>query len=232
MPQRTVYASDYALRIAPTDDRDGWQFTRLGSRSWRSWSPTWNRLTSHSSTPRTTSGQRRLTPTCGACGRPRRLLRSSRNGVNGCDGHPASEIGTRDGLPRPLYYVSGKAIYHALSEGVSGKVQRQLHASHGMFTPGQFGMFPEEHSASGIRLYLGSGLRDVNGYDDLFLDCHRPYVVPRFPAARGTELPPDPYKPPPAGAGVLDDNGAAGGRLETTADDALVGNRLPVRRRP
>jgi hypothetical protein len=67
------------------------------------------------------------------------------------------------------YYVSGNAIYHALAEGVSGDVHRQLHASHGMFTPGQFGTFPEEHSESGIRPYLGSGLPDVEAYDDLFL---------------------------------------------------------------
>jgi hypothetical protein len=35
--------------------------------------------------------------------------------------------------------------------------------------PGQFGTFPEEHSQSGIRPYLGSGLPDVESYDDLFL---------------------------------------------------------------
>nr|WP_259372392.1 hypothetical protein [Salinarchaeum sp. IM2453] len=40
---------------------------------------------------------------------------------------------------------------------------------HGMFAPGQFGTFPEEHSQSGIRPYLGSGLPDVESYDDLFL---------------------------------------------------------------
>ena len=38
-----------------------------------------------------------------------------------------------------------------------------------MFVPGQFGTFPEEHTQSGIRPYLGSGLPDVEAYDDLFL---------------------------------------------------------------
>ncbi len=38
-----------------------------------------------------------------------------------------------------------------------------------MFVPGQFGTFPEEHSQSGIRPYLGNGLPDVEAYDDLFL---------------------------------------------------------------
>nr|WP_233565460.1 hypothetical protein [Halorubrum sp. Atlit-26R] len=42
-------------------------------------------------------------------------------------------------------------------------------ASHGVFVPGQFGTFPEEHTQSGIRTYLGSGLPDVDAYDDLFL---------------------------------------------------------------
>ena len=33
----------------------------------------------------------------------------------------------------------------------------------------QFGTFPEEHSQSGVRPSLGSGLPDVEHYDDLFL---------------------------------------------------------------
>ncbi|WP_049923097.1 hypothetical protein [Halopiger djelfimassiliensis] len=67
------------------------------------------------------------------------------------------------------YYVSGNAILHALGQHVSHDVHQHLHASHGMFAPGQFGTFPEEHSQSGIRPYLGSGLPDVESYDDLFL---------------------------------------------------------------
>lgn len=48
VPHRTVYAGeDFALRIAPTNDRDGRPFARLGSRPWRSWTSTWSRLTAH-----------------------------------------------------------------------------------------------------------------------------------------------------------------------------------------
>jgi hypothetical protein len=67
------------------------------------------------------------------------------------------------------YYVSGNAILHALGQQLPHDFHRHLNASHGVFVPGQFGMFPEEHSQSGVRPYLGSGLPDVEGYDDLFL---------------------------------------------------------------
>jgi hypothetical protein len=67
------------------------------------------------------------------------------------------------------YYVSGNAILHALGQHVPYDVHRHLHVSHGLFVPGQFGTFPEAHSQSGNRPYLGSGLPDVERYDDLFL---------------------------------------------------------------
>jgi len=67
------------------------------------------------------------------------------------------------------YYVSGNAIMHALGQQLPHDVHRHLNAGHGVFVPGQFGTFPEEHSQSGIRPYLGSGLPDVEAYDDLFL---------------------------------------------------------------
>jgi len=67
------------------------------------------------------------------------------------------------------YYVSGNAIMHALGQQLPHDVHRHLNASHGVFVPGQFGTFPEEHSQSGIRPYLGSGLPNVEAYDDLFL---------------------------------------------------------------
>ena len=67
------------------------------------------------------------------------------------------------------YYVSGNAILHALGQWLPRDVHQHLHASHGMFVPGQFGIFPEAHSQNGIRPYLGSGLPDVERYDDLFL---------------------------------------------------------------
>ena len=67
------------------------------------------------------------------------------------------------------YYVTGNAILHALGQKVPQDVHQHLHASHGMFVPGQFGTFPDEHSQNGTRPYLGSGLQDIESYDDLFL---------------------------------------------------------------
>ena len=67
------------------------------------------------------------------------------------------------------YYVSGNAIMHALGQQLPHKEHRQLHASHGIFVPGQFGTFPGEHSMDGCRPHLGSSLPDVETYNDLFL---------------------------------------------------------------
>ena len=67
------------------------------------------------------------------------------------------------------YYVSGNAILHALGHQIPHDLHQHIHASHGMFVPGQFGQFPETHSQDGVRPYLGSGLPDVERYDDLFL---------------------------------------------------------------
>ena len=67
------------------------------------------------------------------------------------------------------YYVSGNAILHALGQHLDHETHSAISASHGVFVPGQFGRFPEEHSQSGIQPYLGSGLPDVEAYDDLFL---------------------------------------------------------------
>jgi len=67
------------------------------------------------------------------------------------------------------YYVSGNAILHALGHHLDPETHAELSASHGMFVPGQFGRFPDEHSQSGVRPYLGSGLPDVEAYNDLFL---------------------------------------------------------------
>lgn len=67
------------------------------------------------------------------------------------------------------YYVSGNAIMHALGQQIPPDVHQHLHASHGVFVPGQFGTFPEVHSQRGTRPYLGTGLPEVESYDDLFL---------------------------------------------------------------
>ena len=67
------------------------------------------------------------------------------------------------------YYVSGNAIRHALGQQLPHEVHQHLHASHGIFAPGQFGKFPDAHSQNGVRPYLGSGLPPVESYEDLFL---------------------------------------------------------------
>lgn len=71
------------------------------------------------------------------------------------------------------YYVSGNAIYHALTTTLSGERHDAIHASHGVFTPGQFGVFPDKHSQSGTRPALGATLPEVETYDDLFLHRHQ-----------------------------------------------------------
>ena len=67
------------------------------------------------------------------------------------------------------YYVSGNAILHALGHHLDPETHTAVSASHGVFVPGQFGIFPDKHSKNGICPYLGSGLPDVESYDDLFL---------------------------------------------------------------
>lgn len=67
------------------------------------------------------------------------------------------------------YYVSGNAIYHALGQRLPSERHAQIHASHGIFAPGQFGMYPETHSQIRAHPSLGSVLPDVETYDDLFL---------------------------------------------------------------
>ncbi|WP_049892223.1 hypothetical protein [Natronococcus amylolyticus] len=67
------------------------------------------------------------------------------------------------------YYVSGNAIRHALGQQLPYEIHRHLHASHGIFVPGQFGVFPDWHSRSGVRPHLGSNLPPVERYEDLFL---------------------------------------------------------------
>ena len=48
------------------------------------------------------------------------------------------------------YYVTGNAIYHALGQHLAPDTAQSINASHGMFVPGQFGTFPEEHSKYGF----------------------------------------------------------------------------------
>lgn len=81
------------------------------------------------------------------------------------------------------YYVTGNAILHAIAPDLSYEQQRQLSVSHGIFTPGQFGRFPNEHSQNGTRPGLGSTLPDVETYDDLFLhrDPTQPWLLDSRP---------------------------------------------------
>ena len=59
------------------------------------------------------------------------------------------------------YYVSGNAIPRALGQRLSQDQHQQLHASHGIFVPGQFGTFPAAHSQDGLQPSLGAGLLNV-----------------------------------------------------------------------
>lgn len=67
------------------------------------------------------------------------------------------------------YYVSGNAIYHGIAAAADGEVSRGLHASHGICVPGDYGTYPDAHSQSGMKPYLGASLADIEAYDDLFL---------------------------------------------------------------
>nr|WP_231727223.1 hypothetical protein [Halobacterium sp. CBA1132] len=110
-------------------------------------------------------------------------------------------------------------------------VHQHINASHGMFVPGQFGTFPEEHSQSGIRPYLRSGLPDVESYDDLFLmrnPAHRWLLDSRPQDALNThDIRPQSGAP---GAVPRDDHGQARGRSQAATDDEVVHQRLPARR--
>lgn len=74
----------------------------------------------------------------------------------------------QDYLGHP-YYVSGNAIQHSLGRRLPENDYRQLHASHGVFVPGEFGTFPTAHSQSGYKPNLGTSLPPVEAYDDLFI---------------------------------------------------------------
>jgi len=67
------------------------------------------------------------------------------------------------------YYVTGNAVFNALARRVDAETRQRLHVSHGVFLPGEYGRFPEAHSQSGGVPYLGTELRPIEGYEDLFL---------------------------------------------------------------
>lgn len=67
------------------------------------------------------------------------------------------------------YYVTGHALYGAIARRVDARTRRALNVSMGVFVPGEYGAYPAEHSQSGGVPYLGTGLRPVEAYEDLFL---------------------------------------------------------------
>jgi hypothetical protein len=67
------------------------------------------------------------------------------------------------------YYVSGHALFNALARKLDDAASRSLQVSNGVFVPGEFGAYPDEHSQSGGVPYMGAGLRPVERYEDLFL---------------------------------------------------------------
>ena len=81
------------------------------------------------------------------------------------------------------YYVSGNAIFHALAHQLPTTVRRTLRVSHGMFVPGQYGTFPEDHSQSGSHPAFGNSLREVQAYQDLFVfrDPYQPWLIESRP---------------------------------------------------
>lgn len=67
------------------------------------------------------------------------------------------------------HYVTGNALYTALARRVDARTRQVLTVSTGVFVPGEYGSYPEEHSQSGGVPYMGTGLRPVEAYEDLFL---------------------------------------------------------------
>jgi len=67
------------------------------------------------------------------------------------------------------YYVSGHALYQAIAADVDERTRRALQVSHGVFTPSEYGSYPDEHSQLGYAGKLGGALPPVESYDDLFL---------------------------------------------------------------
>lgn len=67
------------------------------------------------------------------------------------------------------YFVTGHALYNALARQVDGEIRRSLQVSTGVFVPGEYGEYPEEHSQDGYGGKIGKSLPTVERYEDLFL---------------------------------------------------------------
>jgi len=67
------------------------------------------------------------------------------------------------------YHVSGHALFQAIAGDVDDRTRRDLQVSHGIFTPSEYGSYPESHSQKGYAGKLGGSLPPVESYEDLFL---------------------------------------------------------------
>lgn len=67
------------------------------------------------------------------------------------------------------YHVSGHALYQAIAADVDDRTRRELQVSHGIFSPSEYGSYPETHSQQGYAGKLGGSLPSVESYADLFL---------------------------------------------------------------
>jgi len=66
--------------------------------------------------------------------------------------------------------VSGHALFQAIAGDVDDRTRRDdLQVSHGIFTPSEYGSYPESHSQKGYAGKLGGSLPPVESYEDLFL---------------------------------------------------------------
>jgi hypothetical protein len=67
------------------------------------------------------------------------------------------------------YHVTGNALFNAIARRVDARARKQLHVSHGVFVPGEYGEYPSAHSDVGYAGVLGKSLPEVENYEDLFL---------------------------------------------------------------
>jgi len=67
------------------------------------------------------------------------------------------------------YFVTGNALFNALARRVDAETRRSLCVSHGVFLPGEYGAYPEQHSQDGYAGKIGQSLPEVASYEDLFV---------------------------------------------------------------
>jgi hypothetical protein len=66
------------------------------------------------------------------------------------------------------YFVTGHALYNAVAQRVDEETRRSLHASHGVFLPGEYGEYPPDASQDGYAGKLGQSLPEMESYADVF----------------------------------------------------------------